>query len=218
MSFQWNAQRSPAILLEWHDLAAEPGAGAELATLLRRQVAPATLAAGIVDLGLFTATGQPDRLLVLRGFADRTARTAAYARFFASANWVEARASFAGLMRRHEVTLTRAIRPEAGLPGQPFGPLVVLRSDLRDPEDLGDFHLWQRLLLRKAGLDPLAAYATLEAVNDVPAVPVARHATTHLALLRDSGAAWPAMPPELLAPLRFPPEWLRLERVPALVA
>lgn len=218
MSFQWNAQQSPALLLEWHALAAEPGAGAELATLLRRHLAPAARAAGMLDLGLFTLVGRPDHLLVLRGFADRPTRVAAYGRFLGSGNWQEARASFFSLVRRHEVALTRAIRPETGLPGQPLGPLLALRSDLRDPDALGHFHLWQRLMLRQAGLDPLAAYATLEAINDVPAVPVTRHATTHFALMRDSAAHWPAMPPELLVSLRFPPEWLRLERVPALVA
>ena len=39
-------------------------------------------------------------------------------------------------------------------------------------EQIGNYHLWLRLLLRKAGMDPVAAFATLEAVNDVPAVPV----------------------------------------------
>ena len=218
MSFQWSGQHAQAVLLEWHDLRAEPGAGRELAQLVGTRLAPAALAAGIADMGLFLPDAQSDRVLILRGFADRATRVSAYSRFFASDSWTEARSAFTGMVRRHAVNLSRAIRPEAGLPAQPHGTLLLLRSDLRDAEALGEFHLWQRLFLRKAGLDPIAAYATLAAINDVPAVPVVRNATAHFALMRESGAALPVMPPDLLAALRFPPEWLRLERLPARVA
>jgi len=72
------------------------------------------------------------------------------------------------------------------------------------------------LLLRKAGLDPLAAFATLEAANDVPAVPVLRNRTHHIALL-PAGGKVPDLPPELRNALRFSPEILELEPALSLV-
>jgi hypothetical protein len=72
-------------------------------------------------------------------------------------------------------------------------------------------------LLRKAGLDPIATFATLEAVNDVPAVAVLRDRSQHIALMRPNGGAVPDLPRELRGMLRFPPEVLRLQPAPALV-
>ena len=66
------------------------------------------------------------------------------------------------------------------------------------------------------GLDPLAAYATLESVNDVPAVPVVRNRTHHIALVPEAGSV-PQLPPELRDMLRYPPETLHLAPAPALV-
>ena len=71
---------------------------------------------------------------------------------------------------------------------RPGEPLTALISELRFPEQIGNYHLWLRLLLRKAGIDPLAAFATLEAVNDVPAVPVVRNRSQHIALMRERRA------------------------------
>ena len=45
-------------------------------------------------------------------------------------------------------------------------------------------------------MDPFAAFATLEAVNDVPAVPVVRNRSQHIALMAVSGHP-PKLPPEL---------------------
>ena len=65
-------------------------------------------------------------------------------------------------------------------------------------------------------LDPLAAFATLESVNDVPAVPVVRNKTHHIALVPQSGNV-PQLPPELRDMLRYPPEVLSLSPAPSLV-
>ena len=73
-----------------------------------------------------------------------------------------------------------------------------------------------RLLMRKAGIDPVAAFATLESVNDVPSMPVIRNRTHHIALLPQGGGV-PHLPSELRDMLRFPPEILSLSPVPALV-
>ena len=89
-------------------------------------------------------------------------------------------------------------------------------SELRFPEQIGNYHLWLRLLLRKAGLDPLAAFATLEAVNDVPAVPVVKNWAQHFALLPSDGTP-PEWPAELRGMLRYAPEILTLQPAFALV-
>ena len=86
---------------------------------------------------------------------------------------------------------------------------AALISELRFPDMVGNYHLWQRLFLRKAGLDPIAAFATLPAENNFPALPVWRNRIVHVALLRTS-APVPDLPPELRGWLRQAPEALLL--------
>ncbi|NKF15191.1 hypothetical protein, partial [Rhizobium phaseoli] len=87
--------------------------------------------------------------------------------------------------------------------------LVAMISEVKFQEQVGNYHLWLRLLLRKAGTDPIAAFATLEAVNDVPAVPVVRHRSHHVALMRFGGRV-PELPADLRGMLRYAPEVLTL--------
>jgi hypothetical protein len=94
--------------------------------------------------------------------------------------------------------------------------LTAVISEVRFPEQLGNYHLWLRLLLRKAGMDPVLAFATLEAVNDVPAVPIVRNRSQHIALVRGRGPT-PQLPPELRGMLRFSPEVLTLQPALSLV-
>jgi hypothetical protein len=120
-------------------------------------------------------------------------------------------------VRDSKVMLTRSIVPGDGVRALRGGePLMALISEVRFAEQIGNYHLWLRLLLRKAGLDPVAAFATLEAVNDVPAVPVVRNRSQHIALLRGDGRM-PELPAELRGMLRFVPEVLTLEPTHALV-
>ena len=72
------------------------------------------------------------------------------------------------------------------------------------------------LLGEQTGLDPVAAYATLESVNDVPAVPVVKNRTHHIALVPSTGDV-PQLPAELRGMLRYAPEILDLAPAPALV-
>jgi hypothetical protein len=65
-------------------------------------------------------------------------------------------------------------------------------------------------------MDPFASFATLEHVNDVPAVPVVRNRSQHIALMRADGPI-PQLPPELRGMVRFPPEMLSLEPALSLV-
>jgi hypothetical protein len=158
----------------------------------------------------------PERVLLLRGYADMQARRRALAQFHISAGWTTHRAEAVGLVRSAEVSLTRAIVPADGIRALKTGePMMAFVSELRFPEQIGNYHLWLRLFLRKAGLDPLAAFATLEAVNDVPAVPILRNRSQHIALCRQGQV--PALPPELRAMLRYTPQSLTLEPTTELV-
>ena len=56
----------------------------------------------------------------------------------------------------------------------------------------------------------------LEAANDVPAIPVVKNRTQHIALMRQGGRV-PELPSELRGMLRFPPETLGLEPALSLV-
>ena len=78
----------------------------------------------------------------------------------------------ADLVRQHSVMRMRAIRPESGIrPNRAGDPVVALVSELTFPEQIGNYHRWLRLLLRKAGRAPVAAFEPREAVHEVPAVP-----------------------------------------------
>lgn len=83
-------------------------------------------------------------------------------------------------------------------------------SELRFAEMVGNYHLWLRLFLRKAGATPIASFATLPAENNFPRLPVWQNRTVHVALLRNT-AALPALPPDLRAWLRAEPEVIRLD-------
>jgi hypothetical protein len=170
-----------------------------------------------VELGHFRIDGHPDRLVLLRGFASMAARRKALTAFHAGADWAACRAEAASLVKTTETSLTRAIAPAAGIrPLRPGEALTALISEVRFPEQIGNYHLWLRLLLRKAGMDPVAAFATLEAVNDVPAVPIVRNRSQHIVLMRPNGPA-PQLPTELRGMLRYPPEFVSLSPALSLV-
>ncbi len=209
MSYHW-AERARALpIVEFHDVRAEPGAGGRYLGLQER-LAPALAASGGTPLGQFAIAGHPERLLVLRGFPSLADRRRALLAFHEGTAWATERAAAADLTRAARVMLTRTVAPPDGLrPIRAGAGVVALVSELRFAEQIGSYHLWLRLLLRKAGLDPLAAFATLEAANDVPAVPVVRNRTQHIALL-PRGDPPPALPPELRDMVRFPPEALTL--------
>ncbi|MEP7239319.1 MAG: hypothetical protein ABI697_00400 [Devosia sp.] len=171
----------------------------------------AAAAAGIIELGRYRLG--PDRLLVLRGFASPAARQRGWTAFHASEAWGRHRSAVTDAVRSSETMLLGCIAPEGGIGRpRPDEPITAFCSELREPEGLGDYHLWLRLLLRKAGCASLGTLATLEVVNDVPAVPVVGDRCQHIVLIRGA-AAVPSLPDELRAMLRFAPEVLRLEPV-----
>lgn len=217
MNFQWMSQRAPCPIVEFHDVRTEKFRSQKYLELVEERLTPALAAAGGTSLGQFRVDNHPDRLILVRGFASMTARRLALSAFHAGPDWQRHRADAVTLTRDAQVSLTRAIRPEEGIrPIRPGERVVAMVSELRFAEQIGNYHLWLRLLLRKAGMDPMASFATLEAVNDVPAVPVVRNRSQHIALMRTSGGA-PELPPELRGMLRYTPELLVLEPALSLV-
>jgi len=219
MNFQWMSQNAPCPIVEFHDLRTEKFKSDRYLSLLDDQLTAPLLAAGVSRLGHFRVENHPERLILLRGFASMPARRRALTAFHTSADWARHRAEATGLIRDERVLLTRAVTPGDGIRTlQTTEPLIAMISEVRFAEQLGNYHLWLRLLLRKAGMDPIAGFATLEAVNDLPAVPVVRNRSQHVALmLMPRGGRLPDMPPDLRGMLRYSPEVLTLEPAPSLV-
>ena len=217
MNVQWTDQAAACPVVELHDIRTEKFRSDKYLSLVEDRLTGPFLAAGGHALGEFRVENHPDRLILLRGFASTELRRRALTAFHAGSDWTRHRAEAAGLLRDERVLLTRAVAPADGLRLNRAGDrLVAMISEVKFPEQVGNYHLWLRLLLRKAGMDPMAAFATLEAVNDVPAVPVVRHRSHHVALMRVGGRV-PDLPPELRGMLRFPAEILTLEPASALV-
>ncbi|MEO7222809.1 MAG: hypothetical protein ABIY37_10080, partial [Devosia sp.] len=159
----------------------------------------------------------PDRVVLLRGYPSMAARHRTLVTLHKSHEWQTKRALIGEIMRNDSVILTRSLAASSATrPLRAGDGYTAIVSELRFAEQLGDYHLWLRLLLRKAGIDPLAAFATLESVNDVPSVPVVRNKTHHIALVPQDGGM-PPLPSELRDMLRFQPEILSLSPAPALV-
>jgi len=217
MTYQWLNQSAACPVVEFHDIRTEKFKSDRYLSLVERRLRAPLVAAGAVALGEFRVENHPDWLFVMRGFASMPARRKALTAFHASEDWAAQRRESADLVRNEQVILTRTIAPADGVrPPRTGEYLVAMISEVRFPEQIGNYHLWLRLLLRKAGMDPVAAFATLEAVNDVPAVPVVKNRSQHIALMRSSGPP-PTLPPELRGMLRYAPEILALEPTLSLV-
>jgi hypothetical protein len=217
MNYQWLGLSETLPIVEFHDVRAENGNGGRYLSLVEGRLAAPFVGAGGAMLGQYRVENHPDRVVLLRGYPSMPARRRANEAYLRSEEWRANRATVSGLLRESSVILTRSLTVSSATRPVRLGEgYTAVVSELRFPEQLGNYHLWQRLLLRKAGLDPVAAYATLESVNDVPAVPVVRNRTHHIALLPQDGGV-PAMPPELRDMLRFSPEILRLSPAPTLV-
>ena len=217
MNFPWMGQTEACPIVEFHDVRTEKFRSDRYLALVENRLAGPLMVAGGMPLGHFKVDNHPDRLILLRGFSDIAERRRALTAFHASPEWVAQRREAAELVRHAQVTLSRAVRPADGIrPIRPGQRVTALISEVRFAEQIGNYHLWLRLLLRKSGLDPFAAFATLEAVNDVPAVPVVRNRSQHIVLMAADGKV-PELPAELRGMLRFPPETLVLEPALSLV-
>lgn len=217
MNYQWLGLSETLPIVEFHDVRAENGNSDRYLSLVEGELAAPFVGAGGAMMGQYRVQGHPDRVVLLRGYPSIPARRRANEMYLRSEEWQANRAAVSGLLRDASVILTRSLTVSSASRALRSGEgCTVVVSELRFPGQLGNYHLWLRLLLRKAGLDPVAAYATLESVNDVPAVPVVRNRTHHIALLPEGGGV-PVLPSELRDMLRFSPEILRLSPAPALV-
>ena len=203
-------------IVEFHDIRAEKGNADRYLELIEGPLAASFVGAGGAMMGQFRVENHPDRVVLLRGFPSMLARRAGTRDVPQKRRMAgQSRGCFGPDSRDNAVILTpHAHRLERHAPLRPGDGYTAHRSRNCDsPSRSGNYHLWLRLLLRKAGLDPLAAFATLESVNDVPAVPVVRNRTHHIALLPQGGGV-PPLPPELRDMLRFAPEILSLSAGP----
>lgn len=216
MTYQWIAQDTETPIIELRRYALHPGKRDALIELFEQKFIEPQEAVGAQVLGTFTVEQAADSFVWLRGFADMATRESALTQFYGGPVWKQHRdAANATMIDSDDVHLLRAITPQGGLrlgdvmryPGQRYTALI---SELRFPEMIGTYHLWLRLFLRKAGLDPIAAFATLPAENNFPALPVWQNRSVHVALLRTE-APVPDLPPDLTASLRQPPETLLLK-------
>lgn len=217
MSYQWLGYSEALPIVEFHDIRAETLKSERYLGLVEGPLAGPLVSAGGALLGQFRVDDHPERLFLLRGFPSMPARRRTLAAFHASADWQRHRAEATSLVRDASVLLTRSLAASSATrPLRSGDSYRAIVSELRFAEQLGSYHLWLRLLLRKAGTDPVAAFATLESANDVPAVPVVRNRTHHIALVPRHGGL-PPLPLELRDVLRFPPEILHLSPAAALV-
>jgi len=217
MNYQWLGYSEMLPIVEFHDIRAEKHKSDRYLGLVEGPLAVPFVGAGGTLMGQFRVDSHPDRLILLRGFPSMLARRKTLAAFHGGPDWQRHRAEATGLVRDASVILTRSLAASSATrPLRPGDGYTAIVSELRFAEQLGNYHLWLRLLLRKTGVDPLAAFATLESVNDVPAVPVVRNRTHHIALVPQGGGV-PHLPPELRDMLRYPAEILSLSPAPALV-
>lgn len=220
MNYQWLESSIETPVVELRRYRLHPGRREALIALFEERFIEPQEGAGARILGTFRVDKDPDSFVWLRGFTHFGARPAALGVFYGGPAWRANRdAANATMLDSDDVHLMRAISPEAGLPpelrlpraGEKLPALrhTLLISELRYPEWIGNYHLWLRLFLRKAGADPLASFATLPAENNYPALPVWQNRHVHVALLR-SAAPLPPLPTELMNMLRRAPETLVL--------
>lgn len=221
MNYQWIETQTQSPIVELRRYTTHPGRRDELIELFEDRFIEPQEAAGAQVLGTFRVEGDGDSFVWLRGFEHMERRKAALESFYGGPVWRRHRdAANATMMQSDDVHLLRAVKPEAGLPlsglrhppsgaDWPARRYSLLISELRFPEAIGNYHLWLRLFLRKAGLDPIASFATLPAENNFPALPVWRDRHVHVALMAGA-ACLAAQPPELRNMLRRPPETLLL--------
>lgn len=216
MTYQWLNGETDTPIVELRRYRLHPGKREALIDLFEREFVAPQEAVGARVLGTFRDPDRSDSFVWLRGFADMERRRAALEAFYDGPVWVKHRdAANATMIDSDDVHLLRAINPQGGLklnhllryPGSGYTLLV---SELRFAEMVGNYHLWLRLFLRKAGATPIASFATLPAENNFPRLPVWQNRTVHVALLRNT-AALPALPPDLRAWLRAEPEVIRLD-------
>lgn len=220
MTFQWIANDVQTPIVELRRYTFQPGRRDEFVELFEERFIEAQEAVGARVPGMFRIEGVPDKLVWLRGFTHYEARKPALEGFYGSPIWQFYRdVCNATLADNDDVHLLRAIAPEGGIEltarrpslgeKKPARLFQLMISELRYPEALGNYHLWLRLFLRKAGCDPVASFGTLMAENNYPRLPVWEQRPVHVALVAGE-TPLPGLPLELRSLLKWTPETLRL--------
>jgi hypothetical protein len=220
VSFKWIASDVKTPIVELRRYQLRPGRFDEFVELFETRFIEQQEAVGARVLGTFAIEGVPDTVLWLRAFRHMEGRQRALEGFYTSPTWLMHRdATNDTILDNDDVHLLRAIVPEAGItiqgrrpaPGErkPAQAFKLMVSELRFAEALGNYHLWLRLFLRKAGADPIASLGTLMAENNYPRLPVWQNRPVHVALL-PGDAEMPELPLELRGMLKWAPEVLTL--------
>ena len=220
MSFQWIASDIQTPIVELRRYQLRPGRFEDFIELFEARFIEQQESVGARVLGSFAIEGMPDTAIWLRAFQHMEGRQRALEGFYTSPTWLMHRdATNDTILDNDDVHLLRAIAPDAGIPIQgrrpapgerkPAQAFKLLVSELRFAEALGNYHLWLRLFLRKAGADPIASLGTLMAENNYPRLPVWQNRPVHVALLAGD-AEMPELPLELRGMLKWAPEVLTL--------
>ena len=216
MNYQWLKTDVETPIVELRRYRLHPGRRDSLIDLFEERFIEPQEAVGAKVLGTFRADADPDAFVWLRGFTHMSARKAALEAFYDGPTWqAHCDAANATMIDSDDVHLLRAIAPDGGLPAYARLPRLgerstatrytLLLSELRYSEWVGQYHLWLRLFLRKAGADPVASFATLPAENTFRRLPVWTNRHVHLAVLK-SAAPIPRLPVELRTMLKSEPE------------
>ena len=217
MNYQWLKTDVDTPIVELHRDRIVPGRRDVMIGLFEERLIEPQEAVGAKVLGTFRDESDPNAFVWLRGFTHMGARKAALSDYYDSATWRTHRDACTAMGDGGDAHLLRAIAPQGGLSagtrlprlGERSGGIryTLLLSQVCYPEWVGQYHLWLRLFLRKAGADPLASLATLPAENNFRALPVNGTVQMHVAVLK-SAAPLPALPHELRTMLIGEPERL----------
>lgn len=220
MTFQWIANDVETPIVELRHYRLRPGQLADFVELFETRFIEQQEAMGARVIGSFAVEGRRDSIIWLRGFQHMPGRQRALEGFYCSPTWLMHRdAANEMIADNDDVHLLRAITPEAGIPlrgrraapgeSRPAQSYRLMLSELRFAEALGNYHLWLRLLLRKAGIVPVASLGTLPAENNYPRLPVWQNRPVHVAVLAGDTPV-PELPLELRGMLKWAPEVLTL--------
>ena len=232
-------------VIELRQYTMHPGQRDTLVELFEREFIEPQEAAGMHVIGHFRDLDDPDRYVWMRGFPGMAARAHALASFYLGPVWQRHRAAAnATLLDNDDVLLLKparpgsgfaaatAVRPGVGGSAQAPGVFVAGICSLGAPAEqrfTGMFDQQLAPLLREAGGEPIATYATDPSDNTFPRLPVREgervfvwfarfddeHAhRRHVAALADDPRWRSALADALLDDLRQAPQWLRLSPTP----
>ena len=210
-------------IVEFRNYITQPGQRDALIDLFEREFIEPQEALGAQVLATFRNIDNPDRYVWLRGFADFDARFTALDGFYTSEVWKTHRAQAnATIIDSDDVLLLRPIagdigRDPAARPrvGAPAPSAIIVATTyflaLHGEEPFAAFFGHDVApVLKDAGADLLATFATEHSSNNYPPLPVRENETVFVSLTRFASAEACRAHAVTLAAL---PEWRALEGV-----